>query len=76
MRNIIKVGMAELGIIQEPGILTTLGLGSCVGVILYDRVVKTGVWPILCYRVVNRLKTMKIKLNLRIPEYSYCLTEC
>ncbi len=34
--------MAELGIIQEPGILTTLGLGSCVGVILYDRVVKTG----------------------------------
>ncbi|HZK57641.1 MAG TPA: chemotaxis protein CheD [Clostridia bacterium] len=42
MRNIIKVGMAELNIIREPGILTTLGLGSCVGVILYDRVVKIG----------------------------------
>ncbi|HZJ77027.1 MAG TPA: chemotaxis protein CheD [Oscillospiraceae bacterium] len=42
MQTIIKVGMAELNIIQEPGILTTLGLGSCVGIILYDRVIKTG----------------------------------
>lgn len=42
MQNIIKVGMAEFSIIQEPGILTTLGLGSCVGIILYDQFVKIG----------------------------------
>lgn len=42
MQKIIKVGMAELDIVQEPGILTTLGLGSCVGIILYDKVIKTG----------------------------------
>lgn len=42
MQTIIKVGMAELNIIREPGILTTLGLGSCVGIILYDQVIKTG----------------------------------
>lgn len=41
MQMIIKVGMAELNIVQEPGILTTLGLGSCVGIILYDQVIKT-----------------------------------
>ncbi len=42
MQRIIKVGMAELDIIQEPGILTTLGLGSCVGIILYDPTIKIG----------------------------------
>ncbi|CCQ93037.1 sequence specific deamidase required for methylation of methyl-accepting chemotaxis proteins (MCPs) by CheR [[Clostridium] ultunense Esp] len=35
--KIIKVGMADLNIVKAPGILTTLGLGSCVGIALYDR---------------------------------------
>lgn len=35
--EIIKVGMADLSIIKAPGILTTLGLGSCVGIALYDK---------------------------------------
>lgn len=35
--NIIKVGMADLNVLKEPGILTTLGLGSCVGVALFDK---------------------------------------
>ena len=35
--EIIKVGMADLNIIKAPGILTTLGLGSCVGIALYDK---------------------------------------
>jgi len=35
--EIIKVGMADLNIIKSPGILTTLGLGSCVGIALYDK---------------------------------------
>ena len=32
----IIVGMADLQIMKAPGILTTLGLGSCVGIALYD----------------------------------------
>lgn len=36
MGEIIKVGMADLKICREPDSLTTLGLGSCVGVALYD----------------------------------------
>ena len=34
--NIIKVGMADLKHTLHPGTLTTLGLGSCVGIALYD----------------------------------------
>ena len=36
MQDIIKVGMADLKIAKFPRILTTLGLGSCVGIALYD----------------------------------------
>ena len=32
----IVVGMADLNVTVAPGILTTLGLGSCVGIALYD----------------------------------------
>ena len=35
--EIIKVGMADLNVIKSTGILTTLGLGSCVGIALYDK---------------------------------------
>ena len=37
MNDFIKVGMADLNVSCHPGVLTTLGLGSCVGVALYDR---------------------------------------
>lgn len=36
MTDLIKVGMADLNTVGSPGILTTLGLGSCVGICLYD----------------------------------------
>lgn len=36
MGNCIKVGMADMNICQAPDSITTLGLGSCVGVVLYD----------------------------------------
>jgi chemotaxis protein CheD len=36
MVDIIKVGMADLNVTYSPGVLTTLGLGSCVGICLYD----------------------------------------
>lgn len=38
----IKVGMADLKIARAPLILTTLGLGSCVGIALYDSQAKVG----------------------------------
>lgn len=36
MDNVIKVGMADLQTSRHPCVLTTLGLGSCVGIALYD----------------------------------------
>lgn len=36
MSEIIKVGMADLNVCTAPDAITTLGLGSCVGVVLYD----------------------------------------
>lgn len=36
----IKVGMADLNVVKHPDMLTTLGLGSCVGIALYDKVTK------------------------------------
>ncbi|HKL99086.1 MAG TPA: chemotaxis protein CheD [Mobilitalea sp.] len=36
MNNMIKVGMADLNVCVSPDVITTLGLGSCVGIALYD----------------------------------------
>jgi chemotaxis protein CheD len=36
MGNLIKVGMADLKVGKAPDVLTTLGLGSCIGLSLYD----------------------------------------
>jgi chemotaxis protein CheD len=36
MAKMIKVGMADLNVCKPPDSLTTLGLGSCVGIVLYD----------------------------------------
>ena len=38
----LKVGMADLKIAKAPDSLTTLGLGSCIGLTLYDPVAKVG----------------------------------
>ncbi len=42
MGSVIKVGMADLKTAKAPDILTTLGLGSCIGLTLYDPVAKIG----------------------------------
>ena len=36
MGEVIKVGMADLKTAKAPNTLTTLGLGSCIGLTLYD----------------------------------------
>ena len=39
---IIKVGMADLNVCKSPDGITTLGLGSCVGICIRDPVAKIG----------------------------------
>lgn len=36
MGEMIKVGMADMNVCTPPDCITTLGLGSCVGIVLYD----------------------------------------
>lgn len=40
MSQVIKVGMADLKVTSPPEVLSTLGLGSCIGICLYDPVTK------------------------------------
>jgi chemotaxis protein CheD len=42
MGNVIKVGMADLNVCVAPDSITTLGLGSCVGIAIRDPVTKIG----------------------------------
>ncbi|WNF24500.1 chemotaxis protein CheD [Mesobacillus jeotgali] len=35
--EIIKVGIADMNIVKVPDLIRTTGLGSCVGVVLYDQ---------------------------------------
>lgn len=42
MNNMIRVGMADLNICKTPNVITTLGLGSCIGLTFYDPVRKMG----------------------------------
>ena len=42
MAEVIKVGMADLNICVSPDGITTLGLGSCVGIAIRDPVTKIG----------------------------------
>lgn len=41
MKTVI-IGMAELAVVKAPQHVATLGLGSCVGVVLYDKINKIG----------------------------------
>ncbi len=42
MAQVIRIGIADLNVGKSPDILVTLGLGSCVGIALYDKVTKIG----------------------------------
>ena len=42
MGNIIKDGMSDLNVCKAPDGLSTHGLGSCIGLTLYDPVTKIG----------------------------------
>ena len=66
MGNIVKVGMADLRIAKAPDVLTTLGLGSCIGLTLYDPVLKIG------GMVHYMLPDSTILQSLEIPESGNC----
>ena len=36
----IKVGIADLNLVLDPGTIMTIGLGSCIGIGLYDKTTK------------------------------------
>lgn len=40
MNDIVKVGMADLNVAKPPQKIRTSGLGSCVGVVIYDETTK------------------------------------
>ena len=42
MSEMIKVGMADLNTCKSPDSITTLGLGSCVGIAIRDPITKIG----------------------------------
>ncbi len=44
MSKMIKVGMADLKLCISPDSITTLGLGSCVGIALRDPKTGVGGW--------------------------------
>ncbi len=39
-KHIVKVGISDMNVVQEPDLIRTAGLGSCVGVVLYDDILK------------------------------------
>ncbi len=65
MSEVIKVGMADLNICKSPDSITTLGLGSCVGIALRDPTTKIGG---LAHVMLPDSTT--IKNNSNIPKFA------
>lgn len=65
MSETIKVGMADLKICKSPDAITTLGLGSCVGIALRDPQTKIGG---LAHIMLPDSK--QIKDNSNIPKFA------
>lgn len=64
MGEVIKVGMADLKVAKAPDTLTTLGLGSCIGLTLYDPVLKVG--GLVHYMLPD---STKLKNNTNIAKF-------
>ena len=65
MSQIIKVGMADLNICVSPDGITTLGLGSCVGIAIRDPQTKIGG---LAHIMLPDSK--EIKNNSNVPKFA------
>ena len=64
MSEVIKVGMADLNICKAPDVITTLGLGSCIGLTFYDPVSKVG--GMVHYMLPD---STKLKNNINIAKF-------
>lgn len=69
------VGLAELKVSTNPGKLVTVGLGSCVGIILYDPKVRVGALihamlprPIYGMDIENKAKYVETAIPLALEE--------
>lgn len=65
MSKIIKVGMADLNVCISPDTITTLGLGSCVGIAIRDPV--TGIGGLAHIMLPD---STQIKDNSNIPKFA------
>lgn len=65
MSEVIKVGMADLKVCVSPDSITTLGLGSCVGIALRDPVTKVGG---LAHIMLP--ESSEIKNNSNVPKFA------
>lgn len=64
MASTIKVSMADLKVAKAPDSLTTLGLGSCIGLTLYDPASKIG--GLVHYRLPD---STKLRNNTNIAKF-------
>ncbi|MCM1121454.1 MAG: chemotaxis protein CheD [Eubacterium sp.] len=65
MGKVIKVGMADLNVCVSPDSITTLGLGSCVGIAIRDPVTKIG-----GLAHVMLPDSTSIRMNSNIPKFA------
>ena len=65
MGKVIKVGMADLNVCVSPDSITTLGLGSCVGIAVRDPVTKIGG---LAHIMLP--DSTAIRINSNIPKFA------
>ena len=72
MDEVVKVGMADLKAIAGSGILTTLGLGSCVGIALYDRTTKVAGLAHIMLPSSKHIRNNHNKANLLIQLLDSC----
>ena len=68
MSEIIKVGMADLKTCVSPDGVTTLGLGSCVGIAIRDPVTKIGGLAHIMLPDSTTVTAVRTLQNLQIPE--------
>ncbi len=59
-KNLIEVGMAEMKVASSPSVLVTRGLGSCLGIVIYDSTKKIGA---LAHAMLPSIENAKIKSN-------------
>ena len=60
MKKIVEVGMAEMKVAGDDSILVTRGLGSCVGIVIYDPLKKIGA---LAHAMLPSQSLAKFKTN-------------